>query len=101
MGINLGSTNVALPTSRLLERLRHGAQPPSSTHAAEGPRPQRSRSKVALRSWARLFYRLSEEWYRQVLCWLGELRGEIVLCDRHFVYDFYEPAERRAGKALA
>ena len=101
MGINVGSSNVALPTSRLLQRLRHGGESPATMHATAAPRPRRSGPKAALRAWARLLYRLSEEWYRQALCWLGELRGEIVLCDRHFVYDFYEPAERRAGKALA
>jgi thymidylate kinase len=101
MGINLESSNVALPTSRLLRRLRHGPQGPASTHVAATPRPKPRGVRGALRAGARLLYRLSEEWYRQALCWLYELRGEIVLCDRHFVYDFYEPAERRAAKGLA
>jgi thymidylate kinase len=98
MGINVESSNVALPTSRLLQRLRHGTSRPRTTHAAGGPQPRR---KGALRSTARLLYRLSEEWFRQILCWSYELRGAIVLCDRHFVYDFYEPAARRAAKGLA
>jgi len=101
MGINLESSNVALPTTRLLQRLRGGAQRPASTHATAGARPKPRGVRGALRAGARLLYRLSEEWYRQALCWLAELRGEIVLCDRHFVYDFYEPAARRAGKGLA
>ena len=101
MGINLESSNVALPTSRLLQRLRHGAQRPASTHATATTRPKRRGARGALRAGARLVYRLSEEWYRQALCWLAELRGDVVLCDRHFLYDFYEPAARRAGKGLA
>lgn len=101
MGINVESSNVALPTSRLLQRLRHGESRPTTTHAAGPRRPKPRGWKGALRSGARLLYRLSEEWYRQILCWGYELRGEIVLCDRHFVYDFYEPAERRGAKGLA
>jgi thymidylate kinase len=102
MGINLESSNVALPTSRLLQRLRGGAQRPAGAPATAGAaRPKPRGLRGALRAGARLLHRLSEEWYRQALCWLAELRGEIVLCDRHFVYDFYEPAARRAGKGLA
>lgn len=101
MGINVASSNVALPTSRLLQRLRHGRAQPTTTHASAPGRPKARGAKGALRAGARLLYRLSEEWYRQALCWLYELRGEIVLCDRHFLYDFYEPAERLAAKGLA
>ncbi len=101
MGINIESSNAALPTSRLLQRLRHGQQRPVSIFATAPRRPKPRGARGALRSGARLLYRLSEEWYRQALCWLYELRGEIVLCDRHFLYDFYEPAARRAEKGLA
>ena len=101
MGINVESSNAALPTSRLLQRLRHGKHRPASTHGTASKRPKPRGAKGALRSAARLLYRLSEEWYRQALCWLYELRGEIVLCDRHFLFDFYEPPARRAGKGLA
>ena len=101
MGINVESSNVALPTSRLLQRLRHGRRRPASTHATGAARPRPRGARGALRSAARLLYRLSEEWYRQLLCWSYELGGAIVLCDRHFLYDFYEPPGRRAAKGLA
>lgn len=101
MGINVESSNAALPTSRLLQRLRHGRSRPATTHGAAPARPRPRGWKGALRAAARLLYRLSEEWYRQALCWLYELRGEVVLCDRHFLYDFYEPAERLAAKGRA
>jgi thymidylate kinase len=101
MGINVESSNAALPTSRLLQRLRHGRVRPLTTHGAANARPKPRGVKGSLRAGARLLYRLSEEWYRQALCWLYELRGEVVLCDRHFLYDFYEPAERLAAKGLA
>ena len=99
MGINVGSSNAALPTSRLLQRLRHGGGvAPATTHGA--PAAAKRGWKATVRSFARLAYRLSEEWYRQLLCWRAQRRGEIVLCDRHFVYDFHlrEP-ERRAKPA--
>jgi len=99
MGINVESSNVALPTSRLRERLR-GRRGGGSLHGA-APRPARGGAKAALRSAARLAYRLSEEWYRQLLCWAYELRGEVVVCDRHFLYDFYEPAAARHDKRLS
>jgi hypothetical protein len=101
MGINVSSSNAALPTSRLLQRLRHGRSQPFTTHAAAPRRPKARGVRGGLRAGARLLYRLSEEWYRQALCWLYQLRGEIVLCDRHFLYDFYEPAQRLAAKGLA
>lgn len=101
MGINVESSNVALPTSRLLQRLRHGRIRPATTHRAAPARAKPRGAKGAARAGARLLYRLSEEWYRQALCWLYELRGEVVLCDRHFLYDFYEPAERLAAKGFA
>lgn len=98
MGINVGSSNAALPTSRWLERRRRGAERPVTTHGAP-PGPRRG-AKAALRSLARLGYRLSEEWYRQLLCLRAERRGEIVLCDRHFLYDFYLRAEERRAKPV-
>jgi len=98
MGINVGSSNAALPTSRLLQRLRHGQSSPATSHRAPA-RPKRG-ARAALRSLARLAYRLSEEWYRQILCWRAERRGEIVLCDRHFVYDFYLRAGERRAKPI-
>jgi len=98
MGINVGSSNAALPTSRLLQRLRHGDSRPVTTHAA--PAAPKRGARAAVRSLARLGYRLSEEWYRQILCWRAERRGEIVLCDRHFVYDFYLRAEERRAKPI-
>lgn len=81
MGINTGSSNVALPTSRLRERFRSSA----------GGGAVGTRRSGALRSaWAvgRLVNRIAEEWYRQVLSWSLQARGYVVLYDRHFLFDF-------------
>lgn len=89
MGINTSSSNLALPTSRLVEYLkprlvRAGSRSPSRANPAStkptGP-------GMAWRS-ARLVNRLAEEWFRQVVSWSWEFRGYIVLHDRHFLFDF-------------
>jgi thymidylate kinase len=89
MGVNLAASNAALPTSRLvhlLKRRRRRAGP-------AGPRPAgsnegRRRGRSGLRAAARLASRLAEEWYRQLVSWWYQLRGFVVLYDRHFVFDF-------------
>lgn len=93
MGINIESSNVALPTSRFIEwlkrkrRKRSGAPQAASTslhHRANGKR------KSANPVWAtiRLLNRLAEEWYRQYLSWKVRRSGRIVVYDRHFKFDF-------------
>ncbi len=53
----------------------------------------------------RLANRVSEEWFRQLVCWQYQLRGYVVLCDRHFVFDFAEvegdPARRLSDRIHA
>ncbi len=96
MGINIESSNVALPTSRLIEfvkDIKHrnrngGAEKPISLHDRKS-----SGKKGLLKSgWYvfRLFNRLGEEWYRQLLSWVYRKRGYVVLYDRHFLFDFDE-----------
>ncbi len=93
MGINLESSNVALPTSRFIEWLKRkrlknsGAPKPASAslhHRANG------KHKSANPLWAaiRLLNRLAEEWYRQYLSWKIRRAGQIVVYDRHFKFDF-------------
>ena len=96
MGINIESSNVALPTSRLIEKLkktkRSGGEPgetaPASLHNA--PTSKKSKNKI----WVtiRLLNRVAEEWYRQTLSWKYRRQGNIVLYDRHFIFDFARPA---------
>lgn len=76
MGISVPSSNVALPTSRLAERLKR----------RRGGAPAKRRSRL----WAaaRLLNRVAEEWYRQMLSWWYQLSGHVVVYDRHFVLDF-------------
>jgi thymidylate kinase len=94
MGDNLEACNFALPTSRLfgyLRKRRHdgdkeGAQARSPSSATGGNRT-RSPGQI-LWAVARLVNFVSEEWYRQLLSWSYQVRGYIVLYDRHFRFDF-------------
>jgi thymidylate kinase len=96
MGMNIDSSNVALPTSRLIYFLKNYRNkkslknwentPPEKKHNFRDNRASDTRGKIGAS--ARLLYRLSEEWYRQLAAWFYRLRGYIVLCDRHFLFEF-------------
>jgi thymidylate kinase len=74
MGIDIPRSNVALPTSRLVERMK-----------ARSPGAQRHSSLGGV---LRLVHRLGDEWFRQAVSWLYQVRGYTVLYDRHFALDF-------------
>lgn len=91
MGINTSSSNIALPTSRLIEYLKPRLGRPSAAPArgsngvVPSPTPKR---RGAIWVTARLLNRLAEQWFRQFVAWSYQLRGYVVLYDRHFVFDF-------------
>lgn len=88
MGVNISASNRALPTTRLAHFLkrRFGSGRSASNSRGSESRPRARRGRV--RAAARLASRLSEEWYRQVISWIYQLSGSVVLYDRHFVFDF-------------
>lgn len=103
MGISVGSSNVTLPTTRLARRVKEllpashdggrggaedgdGRPPPDS--ADVGSSPAGGLRKGRLWAAARLLNRLAEEWYRQILARYHEMRGRVVIFDRHYVFDF-------------
>jgi thymidylate kinase len=91
MGVAISSSNVMLPTTRFAQWLeqRYG-------RAASARRPNdaalrsngRSTLQRSARAAVRLSIRLTEEWYRQLVSWFYQLRGFVVLYDRHYVFDF-------------
>lgn len=96
MGIDIPASNIALPTSRLVERIKNrparlrgtarvSAASPGRDSAPNGRRRGPRRTLWAL---ARLVNRLADEWYRQSVSWVYQRRGFTVLYDRHFVFDF-------------
>jgi thymidylate kinase len=92
MGINLESSNVMLPTTRLaLEvKRRSGGRPDLSGWrdggAIEGRRPSPGGS---LKSLARVTNQIAEEWFRLAIATYHELRGRLVVFDRHFFIDYH------------
>lgn len=100
MGIDIPASNVALPTSRLIERLRSRTGAGGAGSNPDAPHGWIRRGRRAIRSAARLGNRLAEEWFRQLLSWYYQRRGFTVLCDRHFVFDFSREIAGPAAESL-
>lgn len=95
MGFSAQSSNLVLPTSRLVLFLKRRAYR-SKVRASGGTPPERiparhleySQTKRG-RIWvtARFLNRLAEAWYRQVVSLAHQMRGYVVVYDRHFLFD--------------
>ncbi|MEM7114362.1 MAG: hypothetical protein AAF614_18150 [Chloroflexota bacterium] len=97
MGVNLESSNLVLPTTRLIlevKRLAGGRPdmtgPPDPTRVKPPPpkNPIKRLSKEA-KTVVRIGNLIAEEWYRQFFVSMYHRRGTIVLSDRHFFCDYY------------
>ncbi len=104
MGMSSRSTNIALPTHRIARYVKEflyrrsqakidTKKPVDIEQMYEGFRHRDRRGKLG--ATARLANRLAEEWFRQLVSWTYQLRGYVVLYDRHFIFDF---PERLPGK---
>jgi thymidylate kinase len=90
MGINPESSNIMLPTSRLLLRLRRHRRSAARSHTDAAQRSATDRSRRShVRAVLRVANRLAEEAFRQLVSWFHQVRGHVVLYDRHFLFDFY------------
>lgn len=95
MGTNIESSNIALPTSRLFLFLklqsykrkarRKGITDPGyvSTHHNAHRSVKRGRIGTTLR----FFNRLAEACFRQFVSWIYQLRGYVVVYDRHVLFN--------------
>lgn len=92
MGVDIPASNLALPTSRLAERLkqrsRRLAKGDQRNQVARSGGGYRRGIRSRLRAVARLGNRFAEEWFRQLVSWYYQARGYVVLYDRHFIFDF-------------
>ena len=95
MGASIESSNIALPSSRLAHRwkvyrynkaLRAQGRHPTDQITLDGVEHQVDR-RGRLAATLRLFRRVSEEAYRQLVSWTYQGLGFVVLYDRHFVFD--------------
>ena len=113
MGVSPDSSNLLLPTTRLVHALRRARGAPPDTHGPRDSRrpdraPPRGRLRRSLRSgrsFLRLANRLAEEWQRALVASMQRRRGSIVIFDRHFFADYYAydvaaPGRRSASRRL-
>jgi thymidylate kinase len=95
MGVNLESSNLVLPFTRLLlEAKRARGQRPDITvprHVYQShTRPGLLKRFIAvLKNAMRSTNLIAEEWFRQLIIWYYEFRGFYVILDRHFYFDYY------------
>lgn len=96
MGFSPLSSNVALPTTHLISwvKRRMGKEgdasgPPDPTKRRPRSNNPFKRTASSIKAGLRLAYRLSEEWYRQLVVWYFRYLGYVVLTDRHFFSDYY------------
>lgn len=110
MGVNLESSNLVLPTTRLileLKRMRGGrpdmAGPPDPTRTKAMPKNKVKRVLKELKTSVRMFNLMAEEWFRQLVVWYYLRRGYVVLSDRHFFCDYYahDVAQNGVNRPLA
>lgn len=96
MGINVDASNHMLPTTRMMRALKRALGKDRDQGGPPDPNRVRARSKNPLKRALRSLKsalsttnRLCEEWYRQMVAWWYEMRGYVVLFDRHFYADYY------------
>ncbi len=90
MGLSTRSSNHALPTSRLvlwLKRQMHRRRTNLRTDMPASELEYGEEMHGWLWNTARFLNRLAEAWYRQGIAWSYQLRGWIVIYDRHFFFD--------------
>lgn len=96
MGFSPLSSNVALPTTRLISWVKRLSGRKGDTSGPPDPTRKRPRSNNPLKRLTsgvkavlRLTNRLAEEWFRQVVVWYYRYLGYVILTDRHFFSDYY------------
>ena len=94
MGAGIDQANYSLPTSRWLtrrkrQRLEKLLEDPEVLPPARllSNDQQTTISGGRIIKIAGLLNRLAEEWYRAIVVGIFKLRGFVVLCDRHFIFE--------------
>jgi thymidylate kinase len=97
MGISAQSGDHLLPTSRLVMLAKRYAYrrrvvhqtgtAPTTTHIPSDQYEYASQARSTIWVTARLANRVAEAWYRQVISLMYQARGNVVVCDRHVLFD--------------
>jgi thymidylate kinase len=106
MGVNLEESALTLPTTRLALAIKRArGRGPRMTADWSAVQPGlRGRKRVVKEAYAaiRLLGWLAEEWYRALLARIYARQGNLVIFDRHFLFDYYASHVRRQpGQLLA
>lgn len=97
MGINLEASNLVAPTTFFWERTKQaiGLQPNKKGGPPDSggykPLSKNPLKRVAreLKSGLRATNLIFEEWFRQIIAWYYQVRGYVVIFDRHFFFDYF------------
>lgn len=94
LGMSAQSGDHLLPTSRLLLALRRrayrqkaGSRPPRNDRIPASEYEYSGRKRGSVWVTARLLNRFFEAWYRQLISLLYQMRGYLVVYDRHLLFD--------------
>lgn len=97
MGMSARSNKKALPTTRLMHLLKTTVYKRTKKNQDQSEKElmrlyyEENRGfdkRGKLGAIARLVNRWLEEWYRQILSWYYQIRGFLVIYDRHFFFDY-------------
>lgn len=108
MGVNLESSNLVLPTTRLWLELKRAlglrpdvVGPPRNRNTPRSRNPLK-RSLYGLKSALRLVNLIAEEWFRQCVVLYYRTGGHVVVLDRDFFLDFraHEAFDPKAPRPL-
>ena len=96
MGVNLESSGLMLPSTRLVLAYRRARGGRADLTASSDPRQARevlhgpvARALRSTKSALRLTNWVGEEWLRQAVAWYHQRSGTVVVFDRHFFIDYY------------
>jgi thymidylate kinase len=91
MGINAEASDLMLPTTRILLEIkrRRGGRPDLAGWREATLETGTRRTSARLKTTGRVANQIAEEWLRQLVAWYHQLRGRIVIFDRHFIADYY------------
>jgi thymidylate kinase len=88
MGINPAAANYSLPTTRLIKSTKKKLGVEDVPKASSRRRGGRLRFLRPVKEAVGLANQLAEEWFRQGVAWCFSCRGQVVLFDRHFLFDY-------------
>jgi thymidylate kinase len=107
MGVNLESSSLMLPTTRLALTLKaaRGRRPDMVGPGANaGPPPGGSPARRVVRAGGRgirVVLWVAEEWYRQLVAEYHRRRGAIIVFDRHFYADYFHVDQGAGRRSLS